>query len=363
MSATLNDIAAKAGVSVSTVSRVLNKKAKKYRISSETEERIVKAAKELSYRPNEIARGLRLKKTNTIGLIAPDVSNPFFAYIIKRVQSVAHGMGYSLIVCNTDENVDQEVSHVNLLFRNRVDGLIAMPVGTRYDHYADWIDKGLPLVLLDRCFDQLNVRSVVVDNYAGSYEAVEHLIGYGHERIAFIQGLPGTYTNSARLSGYRDALETHGLPYDPELVVGADFRQENGYMETKLLLSKPDRPTAIFATSDMITLGALQAIYEEGLSIPDDISIVMFDDVDFAPFLRCPLTAVRQPKELMGEMAVKMLVDEVRGERQGADRQGASRVMLKPRLVRRLSVAAPGGATDLVHVSSRPGVVQGGVRP
>ena len=347
MSATLNDIAAKAGVSVSTVSRVLNKKAQKYRIASGTEQRVLRAAKELSYRPNEIARGLRLKKTNTIGLIAPDVSNPFFAYIIKRVQNVAHGLGYSLIVCNTDENLDQEIAHLNLLFRNRVDGLVAMPVGVSYEHYADWLDKGIPLVLLDRCFDELNVRSVVVDNYAGAYEAMEHLIEVGHERIAFIQGLPGTYTNTARLNGYRDALQAHGLPYDPELVVGADFRQENGYMETKLLLSMSDRPTAVFATSDMITLGALQAIYEERLSIPQDISLVMFDDVDFAPFLRCPLTAVRQPKELMGEMAVKMLVDEVRGDRHGNERQAGTRVVLRPRLVRRQSVAPPGGGVTL----------------
>lgn len=336
MSATLNDIARRSGVSVSTVSRVLNRKAQKYRIAAETEQRILRAAKELNYRPNEIARGLRLKKTHTIGLIAPDVSNPFFAYIIKRVQSVAHAMGYSLIVCNTDENLEQEIEHLNLLYRNRVDGLIAMPVGTSYAHYADWIEKHIPIVLLDRCFDELSVRSVVVDNYGGAFEAVEHLVDNGHVRIAFIQGLPGTYTNTARLKGYRDALTAHGLTFDPDLVVGADFRQENGYMEAKLLLSLSERPTAIFATSDMITLGALQAIYEEGLSVPGDMSVIMFDDVDFAPYLRCPLTAVRQPKELMGEMAVKMLVDELRGEK-----AGTQRIMLKPQLIRRGSVGAP----------------------
>ncbi len=337
MSVTLNDIAEKAGVSVSTVSRVLNKKAGKYRISADTEAKITKTARELKYRPNAIARGLRLKRTNTIGLIAPDVSNPFFAYIIKRVQNIAHGLGYSLVVCNTDENLAQEVEHVNLLHRNRVDGLIAMPVGQAYGHFADWLDKGIPLVLLDRCFDEIDARSVVVDNYGGAYEAVEHFIQHGHTRIAFIQGLPGTYTNNERLRGFHAALAAHGLPADDRLIVGSDFRQENGYMETKLLLSMPDRPTAIFASSDLITLGALQAVYEEGLRVPDDVSLIMFDDFDFAPYLRCPLTAVRQPKELMGEMAVKMLVEELRGER-----QGGRRVVLKPKLVVRDSVAAPG---------------------
>ena len=336
MPATLNDIAEKAGVSVSTVSRVLNKKAGKYRISTDTETKILKTARELKYRPNQIARGLRLKKTNTIGLIAPDVSNPFFAYIIKRVQNIAHGFGYSLVVCNTDENLGQEVEHVNLLYRNRVDGLIAMPVGQAYGHFADWLDKGTPLVLLDRCFDEIDTCSVVVDNYVGAYEAVEHFIRFGHERIAFIQGLPGTYTNNERLRGFRAALGANGLPVDENLIVGADFRQENGYMEAKLLLTKADRPTAIFASSDLITLGALQAIYEEGLRVPEDVSLIMFDDFDFAPYLRCPLTAVRQPKELMGEIAVKMLIEELRGER-----QGGRRVVLKPKLVVRASVAPP----------------------
>lgn len=337
MPVTLNDIAEKAGVSISTVSRVLNKKADKYRISPSTKEKILKTARDLNYRPNQIARGLRLSKTNTLGLIAPDVSNPFFAYIIKRVQSEAHALGYSLIVCNTDEDLAQEVEHVNLLYRNRVDGLIAMPVGKEYAHFAEWQEKGIPLVLLDRCFDEIETGSVVVDNFAGAYEATEHLIQRGHRRIALIQGLRGTYTNTARLDGYQKALDDYGVPVDERLLVGGDFRQENGYMETKLLMSLPERPTAIFATSDMITLGALQALYEEGLRIPDDISLIMFDDVDFAPYLRCPLTAVRQPKEMMGELAVKLLIDELKG------RAGyGKRITLKPKLVVRESVAVLG---------------------
>ncbi len=336
MAVTLNDIAELAGVSVSTVSRVLNNKAAEYRISPDTEEVILDAAQKLKYRPNQIARGLRLKRTNTLGVIAPDVSNPFFAYIIKRVQNVAHNLGYSILVCNTDENLDQEIEHVNMLYRNRVDGLIAMPVGQDFRHYFEWVDKGRPVVLLDRCFDGVDTNKVMVDNYTGSFDAVKHILSYGHRRIAFIQGLPGTYTNSERLRGYRQALSDHGVDSDNDLIVGGDFREENGYLETKLLLTMPDRPTAIFATSDLITLGALKAIYEEGLCIPHDVSLVMFDDFDFAPYLKCPITAVRQPKELMGEMAVKLLVDELKGES-----KGGKRVVLKTQLVIRESVAAP----------------------
>ncbi len=333
MAATLNDVAARAGVSVSTVSRVLNRKATKHRISKGTESLILQAASDLGYKANHLARGLRLKKTNTIGLLAPDISNPFFAHVIKRVQHTAHGLGYSLVVCNSDENLELEVEQVNLLYRKRVDGLIAMPVGQRYDHFEEWQERDVPLVLLDRCFDALDVDSVVVDNYRGAYDAMEHLIAYGHRRIALVQGLPGTYTSNARLKGYQDALAAHGLAADPRLVVGGDFRQERGYIETRLLLHLDRPPTAIFATGDLITLGALQAIYEEGLSIPEDVSLLSFDDFDFAPFLRCPLTAVHQPKETMGEMAVKLLVE--RFEDAG---RAQRRIVLRPQLVVRASV-------------------------
>ena len=337
MSVTLNDVAERAGVSVSTVSRVLNRKAAKYRISADTQAVILQAAEELGYKANHLARGLRLKKTHTIGLIAPDISNPFFAYVIKQVQHIAHGLGYSLIVCNTDENLEMEVEQVNLLYRKRVDGLIAMPVGQQYDHFEEWMERDVPLVMLDRCFDALSVDSVVVDNYRGAYQATEHLIAFGHERIALVQGLPGTYTNTARLQGYRDALNAHGIEVDEALVVGGDFRRERGYIETKLLLGLDPAPTAIFATGDLITLGALQAIYEEGLTIPDDISLLSFDDFDFAAFLRCPLTTVQQPKEAMGEMAVKLLVERFdNGEKE------RRRIVLQPRLIVRESVAQRG---------------------
>jgi LacI family transcriptional regulator len=336
MASTLNDIADSAGVSVSTVSRVLNQKAARYRISPETEQLILKTAKALNYRPNHLARGLRLKQTNTLGLIAPDISNPFFAYVIKRVQRVAHDQGYSLVVCNTDETLELEREQVQLLYRKRVDGIIAMPVGLDSTHFEELVEKGVPMVMLDRCFDHMEVNSVVVDNYRGAYDAVAHLVEMGHERIAFVQGLPGTFTNTERLRGYRDALRERSVAVDESLIVGGDFRQENGFIETKLLMSRTDRPTAIFASSDLITLGALQTIADEGLSIPEDVSLLTFDDFDFAPFLRCPLTAVRQPKEMMGEMAVKLLIDDLR-----SGTQSAKRIVLKPTLVRRESVAPP----------------------
>ncbi len=344
MAVTINDIAAKAKVSVSTVSRVLNNKAKKYRISKDTEQLVLKAAKELNYRPNHIARGLRLKKTQTIGLIVPDISNPFFAYVTRMIQTFAYGVGYSLIVCNTDENLTTEIEQIELLRSKGVDGFIIMPVGVRYDHLAELLYDNIPLVLLDRCFDELQTNSVVVNDYKGAFEAVKHLLDYGHKRIAIIQGLANTYTNSARLKGYKDALTKYNIPLDENLIVGNDFRKENGYIEMKILLKLESPPSAIFTTSDLITLGALQAISEEGCRIPDDISIVSFDDTDFAPFLNAPLTAVSQPKELMGEVAVKLLIEDMKSKGQ----KEKKRIVLEPKLIVRNSVARmsfsqPGG--------------------
>ena len=334
MSVTILDIAKKTGISVSTVSRVLNKKTADFRISKDTEALVLKTAKELNYQPNQLARGLRLKKTQTIGLVAPDLSNPFFAYVIKSVQTVAHRLGYSLIVCDTDESLAMEIEHLNLLRSKGVDGLIIMPVGQQDHHLAALLQDGLAMVLLDRCFDELNADAVMIDNYQGAFEATEHLIRNGHSRIAIIKGLEGTFTNKGRVQGYKDALIRHGLAVDEGLIAGRDFGRENGYLETKLFLKMAPPPTAIFAASDLITLGALQAIFETGWRIPEDISLVAFDDMDFAPFVRSPLTAVAQPKEVMGEIAVQLLVRQINEKRN----REANRIVLKPRLIVRESV-------------------------
>lgn len=338
MPATLHDIAKKSGLSVSTVSRILNKKSAKFRISKVTEAFVVKTAKELNYRPNQMARALRLKRSHTIGLVAPDLSNPFFASIIKSAQVVAHAMGYSLVVCDTDENVQMEVEHVNLLISKGVDGMIVLPVGQKSGHVSSLVEHGVPLVLVDRIFNDLSANTVIIDNYCGAREAVEYLIAQGHRRIAIIQGLPGTYTNTERVRGYRDALIHAGIPLEESLIRGNDFRKQNGYVETKFLLGKSGRPTAIFTTSDLITLGALEAIVEENLDIPRDISLIAFDEVESAEFFRCPVTVIAQPRERIGEIAVRMLIDQIRNSKKVEPRQ----IVLKPHLIIRDSVARVG---------------------
>ncbi len=334
MSVTLNDIAEKAGVSVSTVSRVLNSKSRSFRISPKTEQLVMDAAKELNYVPNQLARGLRLKKTLTIGLVVPDISNPFFAHVTRVIQKYAYESGYSLIVCNTDENLETEIEQINLLRSKGVDGFIIMPVGVEPGHLLELQKLNIPLVLLDRCFEEMSANSVVTDNFAGTYEATNYLIKEGHERIAIIQGLNNTSTNSERVKGYMSALTDHDIPVDRALIVGNDFRKDNGYIETKLLLNLDNPPTVVFTMSDLITLGAMEAIIENKLDIPDDVSLVSFDDMDFAPFLKAPLTAVRQPKELMGQVAVKLLIDDIRSKGKNA----RQKVVLKPEFIIRASV-------------------------
>ena len=334
MAITIHDIASRAGVSLSTVSRVLNGKAKKYRISPKTEKNILQFAEELNYRPNKMAQGLRLKKSHTIGLVVPDISNPFFAYVTRVIQTKAYEMGYSLIVCNTNEDLEMEIEQIEVLKSKFIDGFIIMPVGTDYQHLDSLIRKKHPLVLLDRCFDALQTSSVVVDNYEGAYLATSFLIECGHKKIGIVQGLTGTYTNTERMRGYLDALQKNNIEANSSYIVGKDYRRESGYAETKRLLNLEDRPTAIFTTSDLITLGALQAISEDNYNVPDDISIVSFDDTDFAPFLFSPLTAVRQPKKLMGEIAVKLLIDAMNDKIISEKK----RIILNSQLIKRESV-------------------------
>lgn len=334
MAVTLKDIAKKSGYSVSTVSRVLNKKGKDHRIKEEASNKIRQIAQDLNYVPNQLARGLRLQKTHAIGLVIPDISNPFFAHVSRVIQIESYKLGYTLMVCNTDENQETEIEQIQLLLSKGVDGFIIMPVGLKSDHIQELIDNRIPLVLLDRCFDSINTNSVLVDNYSGAYKAVEHMIKYGHKRIAIIQGLRNTSTNNMRVKGYTDALKNYDIEIDERFIVGKDYRRENGYIESKLLLKLSNPPTAIFCTSDLITLGTLDAISEEKIKIPEDISIISFDDIDFAPYLFTPLTAVQQPKQIMGEMAVKLLYDDLRSK----GKIEKSRIELEPVLNIRKSV-------------------------
>ncbi|MCE7943694.1 MAG: LacI family transcriptional regulator [Chlorobi bacterium CHB1] len=309
MSARLLEIAQQTGFSVSTVSRVLHDHSNKYKISAATKALIRKAAEELGYRPNKLARGLRLNQTHEIGVIVPDISNPFFATLVKSIAGELRKSGYSIFVYDADENTAIEAESIKILLEKKVDGLIIASVG------------------------QEAVDAVSVDNFRGAYLATQYLIREGHRLIAFIQGLSGTYVNEGRLQGYKQALQESNLPLDERLIVGDDFRNYNGYLETKLLLKLQEPPTAIFTAGDLIAMGALEALKEDHYRVPQDVSLITFDDPSFATYLSPALTTVAQPVEKMGEMAVKLLFRRLRapnGERR--------RILLEPRLIVRDSV-------------------------
>ena len=331
---TLKDIAKKTGVSVSTVSRVLHDNSQKYKISEETQVKIKEAAKGFGYRVNALARGLRLQKTFEIGVIVPDISNPFFSAVIKSVAGELRKRNYNFIVYDSDEDIVIERSAVKSLLEKHVDGLIIASVGQDFSHIQKIRDSEIPFVMVDRCFDELDVDSVSVDNVKGSLLAVNHLIDAGHKRIAFIQGLPKTYASETRLQGYKIALQDAGISIDEQLIVGDDFRSLNGYLETKLLLKLANPPTAIFTAGDLIALGTLEACRENNIAIPKDLSIVTFDDPVFASYLSPSLSAIEQPITKISEMAVAMLYRRMRNPS-----DEPRKILLEPKLNVRGSVA------------------------
>jgi LacI family transcriptional regulator len=331
---TLESIAKELNLSVSTVSRVLNGKSEKYRISKKTIELVLEKAKEFHYQPNQLARSLRLNRSHTIGLIIPDISNPFFAMIAKYIERSARENGYSVIVSDSDENTEIEKSSLQFLASRKIDGLIISPVGKEAEHLIKLSNKNIPIVLVDRYFRDLKLPFVGSDNFKGSFEATNYLIQNGHSRIAFIQGIKNTTVNQDRVNGFIEAFKINNIPLDRRLIVGDSFGIENGYTETRLLITLEKRPTALFAASNLISLGVLKALYEENLNVPDDISLISFDDLPYSDYLTTPLTTVAQQSKDIGSIAFKLLMDIMESDKATE----LSKILLKTKLILRKSV-------------------------
>lgn len=309
--ATLRSIAEELGLSATTVSRVLNGKSQEFRIAPATEKSVLETANRLAFSPNLMARGLRLNATQIIGLLVPDIANPFFSRIARCITIEAQSRGFSVLLCDSRDRTETEDNELDLLQARNVEGLVICPVGISDEHLRNLQHSTIPVVLLDRFLPHLHLPAVVCDNIAASRKAVEHLIENGHRRIAYLQGLVGTLPNHDRLEGYRQALAAHGLPFDQELVLGAGFSQESGYEATRQLLAEQPEVTGIFAASNQCALGALRAIAEANKSVPQDISLVSFDDIDNVQFMSTPVTAVAQPVETMGRAAAEILFDQI----------------------------------------------------
>ena len=334
MKETLVTISKRTGFAISTVSRVLNGQAEKYRISRKTVELILAEARRCDYTPSLLAKGLRMKRTNTLGLLIPQVSNPYFADIASAIIREARSHGYTVMVVDTMENEENEQEGIRTMLSRRVDGIVAVPCGRTPDH-LEKVDRSVPVMLVDRSFERTSLPYVCTDNYRGGVEATRILLQRGHRRIACIQGVPHSMPNRRRVQGYLDALRQAGLQ-EEAIITGDAFSLENGYRQTKLAVAGPDRPTAIFALSNTILLGAVKAIRESGLRIPEDISVVSFDDNPYLDFLVPAITRIGQPVEEIGKTAVRLLLESIREEV-----RCRTQLQLPPERIVRDSVANP----------------------
>jgi LacI family transcriptional regulator len=308
--ATIREVAAKAGVSVSTVSHVVNETRF---VSEETRGRVLAAMEELHYKPNRLARSLRRKdkRTHTLGLLIPDSTNPFFAEVLRGVEDASFEAGYNVILCNSDDDPEKELNYLNVLLGKQVDGIVLVSAGAHEASLELLARRQGTAVVVDREIGGAELDSVVVDNEEGGYLATQYLLDLGHEHIGCITG-PSPLTPSAgRSQGYRKALEDAGFVPDDNFLLAGDFRPQSGYTATRQLLAQTPRPTAIFACNDMMAVGAIRALNEAGLRVPQDVSVIGFDDITLASFTGPPLTTMAQPSIEMGMLAAELLVDRL----------------------------------------------------
>ena len=275
---------------------------------------------------------MRTNRTNTIGLILPSVANPYFADLSSVIISEAHRNGYTTIVTDSLENEDNQKANIAMLVSRRVDGIITAPCGDRPELFEEIDKKNIPVILVDRSFLDSRLPHVTTNNYSGGLTATNNLIRNGHKVIACIQGAKTSVPNKRRVAGYMDALRNAGLE-ENAIVVGNDFSIQNGYLETKLLLNSSPRPTAIFALSNTIGLGAIKAIREAGIRIPEDISLVAYDDNIYMDYLVPPVTRIGQPVEEMGKLAFKLLYESIEHKK-----RVSTQIELAPNLITRESV-------------------------
>lgn len=334
MTINIKDIAKKAGVSYATVSRALNNRPG---VNEKTRRDIQKLAEEMGYKPNALARGLVTRESRTLGLVIPDITNPFFPEVARGVEDAASRSGYNVFLCNTNWDAGKENTYVEVLEEKRIDGLVLASVTDDGKTLEGFIRRGTPLVLVNRVLKDIDTHYVIIDNIKGGCMVVEYLLELGHTRIAFIGGLPHVEATRERLQGYRLAMSTAGMPVDEELILYDSFKKESGYQNTMRLLAIDPRPTAIFAANDVLALGVIQAIQDAGLRVPDDIAVIGFDDITFASYAEIGLTTIAQPKYVMGEMAAKILIEDIKEGDTGEKKH----VVLQPRLVVRKSSGSP----------------------
>lgn len=345
---TIVEVAKRAGVSIATVSNVIRSTR---RVSPKLEARVRAAIRELDYYPNEIARSLKVKQTRMLGLVLPDITNPFFPEIIRGAEDSAFERGYFLVTANTDEQSGRERRIVAALRSYRVDGiLLASAPGKDTSHITSTMQAGVSVVCLDRYVPGIPMDAVLLDNIRGGRECVRHLIQSGHRRIAIITGSLELQTARERLQGYEEALKEADIEIDPKLVLEGDFREASGHRLGRQVLGQKVRPTAIFVCNGVMTFGVLRALEELGIECPKDIAIATFDDLAPDRSFHPHLTAVVQPSYEIGGRAATILMDRIEGKLQ----EGPFVVRVAPTLViRESSFAKPSMQAESIKKARR----------
>lgn len=332
MAVTIRDVGARAGVSQATAARALGGYG---HVSAAVHTRVKQAAVELGYVPNSVARALASGITHAVGLVVSDIENPFFSAVARGMSNVLDDSGHTLLLANSDEDLDRERVAIEALRARQVDSLVVVPSSASASPHLRAAAADAPLVLLDRTIPRLAVDSVTVDNKGGARRAVEHLIEHGHRRIGLVSDEPDISTSAERLAGYRAALLGAGIAVDEHLISLGGPTPEEGYRAARRVLEAPDRPTALFTANNFMTLGAMRAMRDLDLKVPRDLSLVGFDDLEWTTLVDPPLTVVAQPATELGEAAARRVLARLAGA-DGRPR----RVRLETKLIIRASCAS-----------------------
>lgn len=331
----MDDVARVAGVSKSSVSRAVNDVPGT--VAPATAERVRRAIEELGYVPNAVAASLKHQRTRTVGLVLPDLGNPFFALVAAGVESEISDAGYSLLVANTGNDHDRETSATRMLLERQVDALLIASSGLSGDHLRLAVDRGVHVVLVDSHPRRITTDCVMADNRGGAAQATAHLLELGHRDLGVIGGHANDSSAAERLQGVRSTMVTAGLHLPRDRCFAGDFGIESGRQGAHALLASSDRPTGLFVANNLMTVGAMRGIAELGLRIPDDVSLVGFDDMEWYPLASPPITAVAQPAHEIGRRAARRLLERIRGTRRSRPRTE----LLPTQLIVRGSTAPP----------------------
>lgn len=312
MKITIDDIAQRAGVSKTTISRILN--GNYSQTSEETRKRILDIVRELDYHPNELARGLKRAETNVMGILLSNLRNSFWTTVLEGVEDTCQANGYNLMICNSGDSREVESQYIKGFQRRKVDGIIVNPTTSNNELFAQLVNARYPVVVMNRKLYGLPVSTVVMDNTYGASAAVEHLISIGRQRIAIVTYEPkGISTWTERIEGYQRTLRRHGFTDDDFLIETVEQTKGATRAATRRLLTGPRRPDAIISASNVLTFEILEAIRESGLSMPEDVAFVSYDETEWAKHMQPPLTTIRQPAYEMGKLAVEQLIGVIKG--------------------------------------------------